>query len=358
MSDFEAWIGNCHLRETGDGGEYRCQAAVWARDYGDFHAIFSAHIEHLGYSILWLEKILPAPQYLSRHAGQHRLVGTLARAVHHGHRVEVGPMQDIAASDAAPEPESYLAIGEHRFDPLPDQTGIPLRDREWIASELKQRLFGQPEDGPTIGTYLLVDAGLRKSISKVFDLEPEIVDVPVQCLFKGEAANDLKEVAPYLLDMTLPKGAWDNRDLVPGFHRDLFAKHWGHNSGIFIRTTAFMEEAWNHFRKFTKVAMEEDGRSVFFLFYDPRVLPGYLRNIHENAGKVRCFCTSDAGEGYSFLIESGEDSVFEALPDMTRLSGIKRPRFSLSYSDFQPQAEAEKRKRALRIAERLKQDFA
>ena len=220
MSGFEAWIGNCHLRQIEGEEEYQCQAAVWADSYDSFRAKLAQHIQSSGLKILWLEECHPVSQYLHRHGNAHK-IGALARAVHQGHHVELSRL--VAIGDAGePEPENYLTITEHTFEPLPDQTGIPFWDQEWIAPDLKALLFGQPEDGPRLRTYFIVDATLRKNITGVFDLDSGMVDVPVQCLFKGDAADELKEVAPYVIDMTLPEGAWDDRDLVPSFHKDFF----------------------------------------------------------------------------------------------------------------------------------------
>lgn len=279
MSNFEAWIANCHLRQV-DGGEYCCQVAVWAC-YESFRATLEAHVAPLGYSLVWLEEVLPAPQYLARNSAQHRQVGMLlAQAVHPGHTVELGPLHRMANGGVAAEPKSYLTIVDHTFAPPPDPAGIPLWDHEWIVLELKELLFGQPEDGPKMRTYLIVDAALRKNITGVFDLDA--LDVSVQCLFKGEAANEMKESAPYLIDMTLPDGAWEERSEVPAFHRDFFRKHWRRNTGIFVRTTALMAEVWGHFRKFTRIRMEEDARWVYFRFADPRVISAFVEALHED----------------------------------------------------------------------------
>ena len=359
MSDFEAWVGRCHIRDVQrpDESGYECYAAVWTNTREGFDIALHQHLKPHAQSLLWAEDVFPITQWLQR-SGHNQAVTGLARTVHAGHSVELGTLTAIGEDGEPAPPPEYLTITEYEIEPLSDQSEMPFWDKEWIAPELKELLFGQPEEGPRLRTYCIVNASLRKHITKVFDLDSTSIDVPIQCLFKGEAADDLREVAPYLLDMTLPDGAWDDRDLVPGFHKDLFEKHWGKNSGVFIRTPALMTEVWNHFRKFTKTAMQEDGNRVFFLFHDPRVLPGYLRNISPDAGKVRCFCTSEDGGEYRFYIEAGETTLFSALPKSEELSQTPRPRFVLSYTDFQPQAEAEKQKRAERVAERLKKDFA
>lgn len=185
--------------------------------------------------------------------------------------------------DGKPEKESYLTITEHEFEPLPDQSGIPFWDQDWIAPELKDLLFGQSDGGLPLRTYFIVDATLRKNITGIFDLDA--VDVPVECLFKGEAAEELREVAPYLINMTLPEGAWGDKDKVPAFHQDFFKKHWEQNTGVFIRSTASMDKVWGHFRKFTRVS-DKNNKIVYFRFWVPSTLypmGRYLRHSDQYA---------------------------------------------------------------------------
>lgn len=280
MSGFEAWIGNCDLRQIEGGGAHQCQAAVWADSADTFRARLAAYIWAQGYKLFWAEECHPVSQYLQRHGNPHK-IGALARAVHEGHHVELSRLVAVGETGES-ELENYLTITEHELEPLSDQTGIPFWDQEWIAPDLKDLLFGQPEDGPPLRTYFIVDATLRKNITGVFDLDSGMVDVPIQCLFKGDAAEELKEAAPYLIDMTLPEGAWDNRDLVPSFHKDFFKKHWGQPTGVFIRTPALMSEVWGHFRKFTRIQMEEDGRWVYFRFEDPRTVSTFVEALDED----------------------------------------------------------------------------
>lgn len=115
MSGFEAWIGNCHLREIEGDGEYHCQAAVWADSYDSFRTRLAQHIESSGLQILWLEETLSASQYLHRHGNPHK-IGGLSRAVHPHHLVELGPLtlkgstEENASAKALSLPETLLAL--------------------------------------------------------------------------------------------------------------------------------------------------------------------------------------------------------------------------------------------------------
>ena len=115
MSGFEAWIGNCHLRQIEGEEEYQCQAAVWADSYDSFRARLAQHIQSSGLKILWLEECHPVSQYLQRHGNPHK-IGALARAVHPYHLVELGPLslkggaEENAPVEVLSLPETLLAI--------------------------------------------------------------------------------------------------------------------------------------------------------------------------------------------------------------------------------------------------------
>ena len=84
-------------------------------------------------------------------------------------------------------------------------------------------------------------------------------------LYRGDAAARMAEVAPYLVEL--------ERDSL--FVRWLLRHGWGKSWGIFVGATVGMELLRNHFRKFL-MAQLPNGRSVYFRFYDPRVLRAYL----------------------------------------------------------------------------------
>ena len=84
-------------------------------------------------------------------------------------------------------------------------------------------------------------------------------------LYRGDAAARMAEVAPYLVEL--------DRDSL--FTPWLLREAWGKSWGIFLAATTGLEILRNHFRKFVMVQVP-DGRSVYFRFYDPRVLRAYL----------------------------------------------------------------------------------
>ena len=85
-----------------------------------------------------------------------------------------------------------------------------------------------------------------------------------QSLYKGEVEKQLSNVAPYLF-ATQP----------PNFLNWLFTEGWGHSWGVFILAKVDYNRVYNHVRRFLMVRAD-DGRNMYFRFYDPRVLRQFL----------------------------------------------------------------------------------
>ena len=85
------------------------------------------------------------------------------------------------------------------------------------------------------------------------------------CLYRGELAPDLAVCAPYLVQ------------LEPGaeFSRWVLRKGWGKHWGIFAVSPSDLRQMRLHFRKFLKVKSPE-GKTLYFRYYDPRVMRVYL----------------------------------------------------------------------------------
>lgn len=159
--------------------------------------------------------------------------------------------------------------------------------------------FLRKPDEDRINTYVIVDPTLRKTISGLFDLD--VLDAQSQCLFNGRAAEENKEVAPYLVDATVYAS-----DQVPRFNRTFIDDHWGRNTGIIIRSRATFEEVRKHFRRFTKLRHENREGWVFFRFWDPRIASVYFRTIQQSALRAEQWF----GRGLidSFVIEEDNGS--------------------------------------------------
>lgn len=107
-----------------------------------------------------------------------------------------------------------------------------------------------------------------------------------RCLYSGRLPAELERAAPQLVE------------LLPG-HRlveQLLADGWGRSWGVFVKIDD-PSALRHHLRKFLKVR-DEDGRSLVFRYYDPRVLRAYLPTCRADEletffGPVAAFLTED-----------------------------------------------------------------
>jgi hypothetical protein len=89
------------------------------------------------------------------------------------------------------------------------------------------------------------------------------------CLYAGPLHPELAAVAPYLV--SLPSDAHWTRARM----RTFFERTRALSSGVFVTAQEELEAMRRHFRRFLRVRTE-DGKTLLFRFYDPRVLRVYL----------------------------------------------------------------------------------
>lgn len=114
-------------------------------------------------------------------------------------------------------------------------------------------------------------------------------------LFMGQSEELLSSVAPYLFPFQINTefGKW------------LLDKGWGNSWGMFITTNLPLEDLRKHFRKFLMVKTEE-GKELYFRFYDPRVLRIFLptcdeQQLTEFFGPVNNYAMEDEDPEYAIL---------------------------------------------------------
>lgn len=166
------------------------------------------------------------------------------------------------------------------FEPLNTQIGsFPKRS---VPDALHVALFGQPAPTkseiaaaggdasgiPPLQTYAVLDA------AKLINL-PELLEdsgLEHRCLFKGDAYDELKDVAPWLV--RLEEGNSFTRNL---FTRSDAPWHfWDSEPGIYIRSRAGLAALNSHLRKFFKVR-DETGAWYYLRLHAPRVTRALLR---------------------------------------------------------------------------------
>ncbi|WNG29417.1 DUF4123 domain-containing protein [Cystobacter fuscus] len=106
-------------------------------------------------------------------------------------------------------------------------------------------------------------------------------------LYRGAAARNLAEQAPYLVHV--------DEELLAWIHSTLWTQPWG----IFIQGALSFEDLFVHLRKFLTVDSPH-GERWFFRYYDPRVLPAFLaacsdEEANDFLGPVQAFSILGAG---------------------------------------------------------------
>lgn len=109
--------------------------------------------------------------------------------------------------------------------------------------------------------FALLDAARDPMILKLLIESKE----EYQSLYQGAQGEKLVNFAPYLV--RLPKQ-------TPLLEK-LISNGWGKSWGIFLTCDKPLQEVRSHFRHFLMVRTEE-GKDLYFRFYDPRVLRTYL----------------------------------------------------------------------------------
>jgi len=115
-------------------------------------------------------------------------------------------------------------------------------------------------------TYSIIDgARILGKLDTAQQLHSEYLS-----LYIGQSERSLSSVAPYLFSYQF------NSE----FAKWLFENGWGNSWGIFIEAPISIENLQKHFRKFLMVKTE-DGKELYFRFYDPRVLKIFLPTCDE-----------------------------------------------------------------------------
>jgi len=128
---------------------------------------------------------------------------------------------------------------------------------ENLIKALSERLF---MDSDTNAYAVLDGASVPDLRMRLYENEPEH-----ECLYRGELAPDMAEVAPYLVR------------LEPGseFFYWVIEQGWGKHWGVFAVSDVDTRQLHRHFRRFLTV-YDPDGKPLLFRYYDPRVLRVYL----------------------------------------------------------------------------------
>ena len=122
-----------------------------------------------------------------------------------------------------------------------------------------------------------------------------------RCLYSGKLPRELEMVAPHLVELS-PTNRLIARWLDEG---------WGQAWGVMLKI-GDPSNLRHHLRKFLKV-QDENGRTLIFRYYDPRVLREYLPScradeLRQVFGPIESFIIEDAAgaTGTEFGLVGGE----------------------------------------------------
>jgi hypothetical protein len=137
--------------------------------------------------------------------------------------------------------------------------------------DLVNQLWRLTDRGTPPRVYTILDAARDEQIyPAILNSDNENI-----CLYRGNQAIELADVAPYLV--RLERG--------DAFTIWLLSHGWGRSWGIFLASDAPFNRLRQHFRTFLMV-YNDRGKPLYFRYYDPRVLRVYLPTCNGEELKV------------------------------------------------------------------------
>jgi len=147
---------------------------------------------------------------------------------------------------------------------------VAVSDQKIDPGVVINQLWQSVKPGAKI--YAVLD-GARDG--KIYEQVVKLDSQVYRSLFTGKLGKDLAAVAPYLVQL--------ERD--GDFTRMLIEQGWGKGWGIFLESSASLDELQKHFLGLL-LAKDEVGRPLHFRFYDPRVLRIFLPTCTEEELKT------------------------------------------------------------------------
>ncbi len=142
---------------------------------------------------------------------------------------------------------------------------------------LARALFGPVDwhtDGKSSKTYALLDAARLFGLKELLEGSGLIFE----CLFTAEAAEELGDVAPYLVQLQPDCNL--TRALLSGVTKGGPPwEMWPLGGASFLRSDMEISALRRHFRKFTRLFDDSTGRWNFFRFYAPEVMMSIVANM-------------------------------------------------------------------------------
>ena len=170
--------------------------------------------------------------------------------------------------------------------------------------------------------FILFDgARLKQQMGIVRALNPDHLS-----LYKGRQEIDLADVGPYL-------SGFEPGDKFAYWYKET---GWGNSWGFLVNSTSNMEGLLQHFQKFLLIK-NENGKELYFRFYDPRVLRTFLPTCDEQQlieffGPVQQFICEDEDPLFALIFSfNGKRLVIERVvhsvvfPSITKTENAVSP---------------------------------
>ncbi len=216
------------------------------------------------------------------------------------------------------------------FRPLDTQIGVSQNLAE--PKELSEVLWAGRDDKPaSTCLYAILDGGRVANLPEVLEGSGR----PHVNLFQGRAAEEMADVAPWLVELA-PRDRL-TRNFFTQTRNSPPWEFWAQEPGILIRTRLDIEALRRHFRRFMRVR-DERHNWYFFRFWEPSTAVVYFPALHRRPEiAARWYRPRDGGAIDALIIcrSRPEPSALVVRPGiMPELSGPDTG-FTLSDDDLQ-----------------------
>lgn len=175
-------------------------------------------------------------------------------------------------------------------EPLDTQIGV--FPKKTVPDALRDAVFGQPDPTaaeveaaggdpaavPIMQTYAILDAAKLTNLPGLLERS----GLEHRCLFKGDAFEKLRNVAPWIVRLEEGNAFTCNLFTRSDAHWHL----WDTEPGIYVRSRSILNDMWKHLRKFIRV-QDEDGKWFYFRFWEPTFIETSLDILNDLGGGFR-----------------------------------------------------------------------